>query len=154
MATRGRKPKPTHLRVIEGNPGKRPINKNEPKPTGSLGAPDDDLPEMAKVKWREIEDTCPWITAADRDCVRAYVLAFHYHRIAAEHCNAGLLVRNPRTGDVTRNPALHEMARQAEHMRKWANELGFTPSARARLNVNKGKVNDDDFTSMDDLIDQ
>lgn len=30
MATRGRKPKPTALKVLEGNPGKRPLNKNEP----------------------------------------------------------------------------------------------------------------------------
>jgi len=28
----GRKPKPTALKIIEGNPGKRPLNKNEPKP--------------------------------------------------------------------------------------------------------------------------
>ena len=26
MATRGRKPKPTALKVLEGNPGKRPYN--------------------------------------------------------------------------------------------------------------------------------
>ena len=32
MATRGRKPKPTHLKVLAGNPGKRPLPKNEPKP--------------------------------------------------------------------------------------------------------------------------
>ena len=32
MATRGRKPKPTALKVLEGNPGKRPLNENEPKP--------------------------------------------------------------------------------------------------------------------------
>ena len=30
MATRGRKPKPTALQVLEGNPGKRPLNENEP----------------------------------------------------------------------------------------------------------------------------
>ena len=32
MATRGRKPKPTALKILEGNPGKRPINENEPIP--------------------------------------------------------------------------------------------------------------------------
>ena len=31
MATRGTKPKPTALKTLEGNPGKRKINKNEPK---------------------------------------------------------------------------------------------------------------------------
>ena len=32
MATRGRKPKPTALKVLEGNPGKRPLNDREPVP--------------------------------------------------------------------------------------------------------------------------
>ena len=31
MAQRGRKPKPTALKVLEGNPGGRPLNLNEPK---------------------------------------------------------------------------------------------------------------------------
>jgi len=32
MSTRGPKPKPSHLKLAAGNPGKRPINANEPKP--------------------------------------------------------------------------------------------------------------------------
>ena len=32
MAARGRKPKPTALKVLEGNPGKRPLNGHEPIP--------------------------------------------------------------------------------------------------------------------------
>ncbi len=29
---RGRKPKPTRLKIIDGNPGKRPIRGDEPQP--------------------------------------------------------------------------------------------------------------------------
>ena len=36
MAIRGRKPKPTALKVLEGNPGHRPLNKKEPMPKGKL----------------------------------------------------------------------------------------------------------------------
>lgn len=32
MTRRGRPPKPTNLKVLEGNPGKRPLSVNEPKP--------------------------------------------------------------------------------------------------------------------------
>ena len=32
MATRGRKPTPTAIKELEGNPGKRPLNAKEPKP--------------------------------------------------------------------------------------------------------------------------
>ena len=40
MAARGRKPKPTALKVLEGNPGKRPLNDHEPiPPKGELEVP-------------------------------------------------------------------------------------------------------------------
>jgi hypothetical protein len=32
MGKRGPSPKPTSLKVLQGNPGKRKINKSEPKP--------------------------------------------------------------------------------------------------------------------------
>jgi hypothetical protein len=32
LAIRGRKPKLTALKMFEGNPGKRALNRNEPKP--------------------------------------------------------------------------------------------------------------------------
>ena len=32
MTTRGRKPKPTAMKELEGNPGKHPLNTSEPKP--------------------------------------------------------------------------------------------------------------------------
>jgi hypothetical protein len=39
MPLRGRRPKPTAIRVLEGNPGKRAINRREPIPTGSPEPP-------------------------------------------------------------------------------------------------------------------
>ena len=37
---RGPPPKPTKLKQLAGNPGKRPLPKNEPQPTGLAGRPD------------------------------------------------------------------------------------------------------------------
>ena len=49
MATRGRKPKPTALKVLEGNPGKRPLNDREPvPPRAALKCPAWLLPEAKK----------------------------------------------------------------------------------------------------------
>ena len=46
MATRGRKPKPTAMKILEGNPGKRPLNPFEPVPVkGDIKCPDWLLPE-------------------------------------------------------------------------------------------------------------
>jgi phage terminase small subunit len=52
---RGRKPKPTVLKLITGNPGKRPLNKEEPKPDlldGPITAPSW-FNEPAKREWDE-----------------------------------------------------------------------------------------------------
>lgn len=40
MATRGRKPKPTAMKILEGNPGERPLNEREPiPPKGNIKCP-------------------------------------------------------------------------------------------------------------------
>jgi hypothetical protein len=46
----GRLPKPTALKVLSGNPGKRALNKNEPKPGGVPTCPSS-LDATAKREW-------------------------------------------------------------------------------------------------------
>ena len=53
MGKRGPKPKPSALRVFEGNPGHKPISKNEPKPKGKSKAPRW-LNDGAKKVWVEV----------------------------------------------------------------------------------------------------
>jgi len=57
MATRGRKPKPTALKVLEGNPGKRPLNLNEPKPEKKASKCPSWLEPEAKKEWRRMSKT-------------------------------------------------------------------------------------------------
>ena len=54
MATRGRKPTPTAIKELEGNPGKRPLNKNEPKPTKKAPPCPKWLEPEAKKEWRRL----------------------------------------------------------------------------------------------------
>lgn len=50
----GRKPKPTAVKKLEGNPGKRKLNKKEPVPEkGIPDCPDWLLPE-AKTEWERL----------------------------------------------------------------------------------------------------
>lgn len=52
----GRKPKPTAIKELEGNPGKRKLNKNEPKPEkGMHVCPEWLLPE-AKAEWKRLSE--------------------------------------------------------------------------------------------------
>ena len=51
----GRPKKPTKLKLIEGNPGKRPLPKNEPKPKIKKSEAPEWLDETARAIWDEYE---------------------------------------------------------------------------------------------------
>ena len=54
MAQRGRTPKPTALKKLEGNQGHRPLNEREPKPPKKALACPKDLSKEAKKEWRRL----------------------------------------------------------------------------------------------------
>ena len=47
----GRRPKPTHLKVVTGNPGKRKLNDKEPTPAKEIPDPPAHLTDWGKVAW-------------------------------------------------------------------------------------------------------
>ena len=75
---RGRKPKPTRLKLIEGNPGKRPINKRQPNPR--LNIPTcPALNPSAKAEWKRLArqmHVLGIITDLDRSALAAYCQAY------------------------------------------------------------------------------
>ena len=54
MAVRGRKPKPTALKQLEGNPGKRQLNEHEPVPPKSTVRCPAWLEPEAKKEWKRL----------------------------------------------------------------------------------------------------
>ena len=70
MATKGRKPLPTALKVLEGDRGKgrRAINKNEPTPPqNNIKCPDWLMPE-AKKEWKRLAPSLIACEQTDRIC--------------------------------------------------------------------------------------
>lgn len=57
MADRGRKPKPAHLKVVTGNPGKRPPKEDVPAPEGEVVRPDF-LKHRELELWNEYAPRC------------------------------------------------------------------------------------------------
>ena len=51
---RGRKPKPTRLKLIEGNRGKRPLNPREPRPQPKVPTCPAHLCPAAKAEWKRL----------------------------------------------------------------------------------------------------
>ena len=56
---RGRTPKPTAIKALTGNPGKRPLNHQEPIPPGVIGDPPEHLSDGAKAAWRLAVECAP-----------------------------------------------------------------------------------------------
>src|SRR3981081_4603684 len=51
---RGRRPKPTRLKVLTGNPGKRPLNETEPRPEPAIPDCPMELGEVARREWNRL----------------------------------------------------------------------------------------------------
>ena len=84
----GRKPKPTAIKELEGNPGKRKLNKKEPKPEkGMLVCPEWLLPE-AKVEWKHLSEKLNQmgvLTEVDMAAFAAYCQSYARWKEAQEH---------------------------------------------------------------------
>lgn len=131
----GRKPKPTHLRVIEGNAGKRKLNKNEPIPPGELSTAPEWLNEEQRATWDYAIANAPMglLRNIDQGVFIVWVISATLHREAVKKLNqTDILVKSP-AGHAIQNPYLPVVNRQAQIMTKAAAEMGFTPSSRTRV---------------------
>jgi P27 family predicted phage terminase small subunit len=132
---RGRKPKPVHLKLLAGNPGKCPINRRSPVPPGELFEAPDWLSETQRASWAYAIAHSPrgLLRMLDHSALMVWVVAEDLHRQAlAEVGKLGLVVET-KLGNPIQNPYLPILNRQAAIMLKAASELGFTPSSRSRV---------------------
>jgi len=139
---RGRKPKPTHLRVIEGNPGHRPINHDEPEPDGDVSKePPEFLSARAQYYWRKTIGDAPegMIKATDNGIFMGYCIACADFEEATIKVNeAGPVIRIPGQAGFQQNPFVSIKRNAFERLTRSAAELGLTPSSRTRVKI-KGK---------------
>jgi len=146
----GRKPKPTNVIKLEGNPGKRPIPE-EPDVSSDCPAPPDHLHEYAREEWYRMAaglHTLGLLYQVDRAVFAAYCCAYARWRIAEESLLEEAKLKPggmPATfksrstkGTWRKNPMLEISEKAAADMVKYAAEFGFTPSARARLGTSPG----------------
>jgi P27 family predicted phage terminase small subunit len=133
---KGRKPKPTHLRLLEGNPGKRRINRDDMRPSEGLDAPPEWLSKSQQAGWTyAVEHARPGLLKRiDGSILTVFVVAEDLHRQAIEAINSsGLLAPSPVKAEPMQNLYLAIANKQALIMAKAAAELGFSPSSRSRI---------------------
>ena len=163
MATRGRPPKPTAIKILEGNPGNRPLNKNEPKPESKLPECPDWLEDEAKKEWKrlakELEDI-GLLTNVDMAVFAGYCQSYARWREAEEFISKHGSILKTASGYIQQIPQVSIAQQNLKQMRNFCSELGLTPSARSRLQINKKNTIEGDemeallagVPSGDDLI--
>jgi P27 family predicted phage terminase small subunit len=136
----GRPAKPTHLKLLAGNPGKRALPKNEPKPKRGVPRPPSWLSKEARKHWKEVSaelDLMGVLTTADAqalalfcDALSEYVAARHEvltvgATYSSETESGGLIVRP--------NPAVAMASDAWRRLKSMATEFGLTPASRSKV---------------------
>jgi P27 family predicted phage terminase small subunit len=142
----GRNKVPTNLALIRGNPGKRPLNQREPKP--SEGTPDkpDWLTGEASDEWDRVVPQLrqlKLLSIIDKATLTGYCLAWGVIRETTEDIERNgltLLVIEKELEDGTRlyasakvNPAATRREKALADLRAFSAQYGFSPSDRARM---------------------
>ena len=165
----GRKPIPTAIKILHGNPGHRPLNKNEPKFTGTVTCPTW-LPDIAKTEWKRIVDQLAeldMIKSTDQSALAAYCVSFARWVTAEKQVNkegqtlkqpltdkAGLPVLDPKGKvlyKIIRHPATIIAKDERTSMLKAASLFGFDPSSRSRVQVPETKETEPEDDSLASL---
>ncbi len=140
MGRRGTKPTPTRLKILRGNPGCRPINKDEPKPKPGRPECPAWLRPVAKRMWRKLVpmlDGMGVITKIDGNVVARYCQEWAKWREAEEYLmkNGSTWAMEDRDGNVSyrRHPQCAIADSASMIMSALEGKLGLSPSDRTRL---------------------
>lgn len=133
----GRKRKPTALSLIDGNPGKRPLNQEEPKPARVYSPPaPDDFDDNERAKWDEVSGKlarCKVLTELDLDALEIYCREWCAMQAAlSDIADRGKLMQSP-SGGVMWNPSWSQYKHSQQVCRSIMAEFGMTPSTRSSL---------------------
>jgi P27 family predicted phage terminase small subunit len=135
---RGRKPKPSAIKELAGNPGKRPLNMAEPVPPPGVPESPMELSPEAQAEWNRI---CPLLiqmgvlSTVDTTALAAYCECFAQSVSATRIVRkVGAVIKTP-TGYPIQSPYVSVASKALEQMRKLLTEFGMTPSSRSRINA-------------------
>jgi len=142
MGKRGPKPKPTYLKLLEGNPGKQAVPRKEPKPEG-VGRMPGWLHEIAKRFWRrrapELE-RLGLLTASDSETFAAVCQDYALWQVAEkELAKGGAVLTAKNSGYEMPSPWVAIAKQRRDAFVREASAFGMTPSGRVGL-VAKGDV--------------
>ena len=148
----GRPKKPTALKVLEGNPGKRPLPANEPKPAPIMP----DCP-----KWFDAEAKAFWnksgpklnrlglLTEVDGPAFEAVCQRYSLWVRCEKRMKAKGLIMKTETGYEQQRPEVSIAKNALADVKAFLTEFGMTPASRSKIDL---KLDEKDEDEMEKLL--
>jgi P27 family predicted phage terminase small subunit len=156
MGKRGPRPQPTTLRILRGNPGKRPINKSEPQPpTDGIVMPQH-LGQVAAGRWAQLLpllQSVKVMTRADIEALARYCDTYEWWlatraKLKAEGDTYPILNDGGQVKYIAQRPEVSIAHKLAQQLRQLEQDFGLNPSARTSLNVETTQQETSDDAQM------
>jgi P27 family predicted phage terminase small subunit len=133
----GRRPKPTAVKDLTGNPGHRPLNGTEPQPKPSTARAPRGLGIDGARFWHKYAPALAGLgvlTAVDEPALE--MAAEHYEVAirAAHQLHDEELTVEGRDGPK-KNPLTQILRDNSTALRSWLTEFGMTPASRSKLHA-------------------
>jgi P27 family predicted phage terminase small subunit len=153
----GRRRKPSHLRLLDGNRGKRAAPKNEPKPKRGKPQKPSHLSDdaIAAAEWDRLAKLttsagCDVLTIADGPMLEATVLAYSAFRRATLELKKGFTYEVRTKAGGTMHRARPQAAIASDAWRRYVSGLthfGLSPAARGKVQTS----GEEDATAIDEF---
>jgi P27 family predicted phage terminase small subunit len=136
---RGRKPQPTALKILRGNPGQGRLHA-EPHagPLDPAYPPELEGDPLARAEWHRITPALilvGQVTATDRAVLVAYCRAWSTWRMLDAQAAAAPILDRRANGSSMANPTLVLAQQASALLLRHAEALGLTPSSRSRVHA-------------------
>ena len=139
------------MKMIKGNPGKRPLQPDAVQPKASIPKPPPHLDDVAKREWKRISGVLfnlQILSDIDRSALAAYCQAYSRWVKAENKIKREGFVIETKNGNIIQSPYVSIANKAMLIMHKFLVEFGMTPSARAGLKISGGgekKKPEDEF---------
>ena len=153
MAKPGPQPIASALKLLKGNPGKRAINHDEPKPLvpPDVPEPPDWIEPYAKTEWGVVAPELHrmgLLTAVDLTAFAAYCQSYAHWRAAEEWMNKHKHTVVEVTGLERRVPQAITAQAALLDMHRFGSAFGLSPSARTSIQAVPTAKADNKFTKL------
>lgn len=156
MGKRGPRPTPTKLKVLRGNPGCRPLNKDEPEPPVDGIHMPPHLGQVASARWAELLPMLQAVkvmTRADIEALARYCDTYEWWlatraKLKADGDTYPILNDKGEVKYIAQRPEVSIAHKLAVQLRQLEQDFGLNPSARTSLHVEQEKPIDDEDARM------